>query len=128
MHSEYQKNKSQSWAKNWLFFLLYELLHQQICSFQSYLHWHVVKQGISKTVTAILFFSSIFWIIMSTTVLIETINVETKTNSPIWWRYYPININLFVGSYMAVSIKSLNFTSETVYEINRGNQHSKKYL
>ena len=36
-HSEYQENKGQSWAIIKLFFVLYELIHQQNCSFQQFI-------------------------------------------------------------------------------------------
>ena len=35
-------------------------------------------------------------------------------------------MNLIVDSYGIASIKTLNFMSATVYEINRGNQYSDK--
>ena len=36
-HSEYQENKGQSWAIIKLVFVLYELIHQQNCSFQQFI-------------------------------------------------------------------------------------------
>ena len=40
--------------------------------------------------------------------------------------YFDHVITLIVGSYMVASIKTLMFSSATVYEIKRGNQYSKK--
>ena len=62
---------------------------------------------------------------MSTTVWIET-KFKQRQTFLFWWRNYAININLIVGSYGIASIQTLNFMSATVYEINRGNQHSNK--
>ena len=51
MLSEYWENEGQNWAKSKLDFLIYELLHEQMCGFFSLKF---------KTVDAFLLFSNIF--------------------------------------------------------------------
>ena len=62
-------------------------------------------------------------------------DVQTKTNFPILMNslhnrhqhyiwLFPAMVTS--SSHMVTSTKTVNFLSATVYEINRGNQHSKK--